>query len=65
MRLFFYGIPVFVAHWFGKQEQHQSGVANGISMSAMSAFKAIGPDGTKVPSSIVLSNATHYKKYGK
>ena len=32
-----------VAYWFGKQEQHQRGAANGISMTAMSLFKAIGP----------------------
>jgi len=32
-----------MAHWFGKQEQHQRGAANGISMTAMSLFKAIGP----------------------
>ena len=30
---------------FGKQEQHQRGAANGISMTAMSVFKAIGPAG--------------------
>jgi len=28
---------------FGKQEQHQRGAANGISMTGMSLFKAIGP----------------------
>lgn len=30
---------------FGNQEQHQRGAANGISMTAMSIFKAIGPAG--------------------
>ncbi|XP_047172474.1 protein ZINC INDUCED FACILITATOR-LIKE 1-like, partial [Vigna umbellata] len=28
---------------FGKQEQHQRGTANGIAMTGMSLFKAIGP----------------------
>ena len=32
-----------VTYWFGKQEQHQRGAANGLSMTGMSLFKAIGP----------------------
>ena len=34
-----------MARWFHKQEQHQRGAANGISMTAVSVFKAIGPAG--------------------
>jgi hypothetical protein len=34
-----------MACWFGKQEQHQRGAANGIAMTGMSIFKTIGPAG--------------------
>ena len=43
LRLVFHGIVAWMACWFGKQEQHRRGAANGISMTAMSLFKAIGP----------------------
>ena len=40
-RVVSYGITC----WFGKQEQHQRGAANGIAMTGMSLFNAIGPAG--------------------
>jgi len=43
LRLFVDGTVAFMTYLFEKQEQHQRGAANGISMTAMSLFKAIGP----------------------
>ena len=36
-------IVTYLKCWFGKQEQHQRGAANGIVMTGMSLFNAIGP----------------------
>jgi len=42
-RVVFDGIVACITCWFGKQEQHQRGAANGIAMTGMSLFNAIGP----------------------
>ena len=43
LRIVIDGIGTYMTCWFGKQEQHQRGAANGIAMTGMSLFKAIGP----------------------
>lgn len=41
-----YGIVTrYMTYFFGKQDQHQRGVANGICITANSASKVIGPAG--------------------